>query len=199
MGGSGSGRIGGKTLTSQMMQLDVRILHRHGVISKAALSPINLQHKGRNEYESIHIYVNARQLTINYFYKGYSGECHPVNIIINFDWTSCHYGGYRPWFLCPKCGKRVAILYGGKHFHCRFCRNLAYPSENESPANRMLQKANKIKRRLNCEPGVQNRIMFKPKGMHQKTFDRLLRQVHMLENIAVKQLYQNLTRNQDLQ
>jgi hypothetical protein len=41
--------------------------------------------------------------------------------------------------------------------------------------------------------------MFKPKGMHQKTFDRLLKEVHMLENIAVQQLYQKLLRNRALQ
>jgi hypothetical protein len=33
-----------------------------------------------------------------------------------------------------------------------------------------------------------NRIMFKPEGMHQKTFDRLWRQVEMLESRALKQM-----------
>ncbi len=199
MGGSGSGRIGEKNLTSQMMELDVQTLHRHGFFRKVSQLSSNIQLESRNESKGIQVVVTAQQLSISYLYEGFSGDREPVSIIIKFDWTPCHYGGRRPWFLCPKCGRRVAILYGGKYFHCRLCRNLAYPNENESPAFRMLQKANKIKRRLNCEPGVQNRILFKPKGMHQKTFDRLLTQVHMLENIAVKQLYQNQTRNQDLQ
>ncbi len=199
MGGYGSGRAGGKTLTSQMTELNIRFLHRHGLIKKATLSPLNLLHKGRNESENIHIRVDAQQLSINYFYREYSGECHPICLIIKFDWTSCHFGGHRPWFLCPKCRRRVAILYAEKNFRCRICRNLAYPSENESPADRLLRKADKIRRRLKCKPGMLNEIMFKPKGMHQKTFDRLLREVHMLENIAVQQLYQKLIRNKDLQ
>ena len=148
---------------------------------------------GRN-----HIRVTAQQMSIDYFPTGHSGDREPVCIIIKFDWTACHFGGYRPWFLCPKCGRRVAILYGGKHYYCRNCWNLAYPSENESKTSRLLRKANEIKRRLNCEPGIKNEILFKPKGMHQKTFDRLHNLLRMLENMALQQLSQWLKPNHDL-
>jgi hypothetical protein len=46
-----------------------------------------------------------------------------------------------------------------------------------------------------CERGVQNRIMPKPKGMHQKTFEDLRRQVEILEYEGVKQLFEKLVRN----
>jgi hypothetical protein len=199
MGGLGSGRIGEKTLTSNMVELDVRELYRHGYVKKTALTPVNLQHSGINDYDNIRIHINTQQLSINYLYREYLGEDRRVNTIIKFDWTECYYGGHRPWFLCPKCGRRVAILYGGKYFHCRICLNLAYPSENESKTSRLLRKANKIKRRLNGEPGIQNIIMFKPKGMHQKTFDRLVREAYRLENMAVQRLSQKLKRNHDIQ
>jgi hypothetical protein len=26
-------------------------------------------------------------------------------------WTPCTFGGARPWFGCPRCAKRVAIVY----------------------------------------------------------------------------------------
>jgi hypothetical protein len=26
-------------------------------------------------------------------------------------WTECHLGGWRPWFRCAACGRRVANLY----------------------------------------------------------------------------------------
>ena len=45
--------------------------------------------------------------------------------------SSCHYGGERPWFLCPHCGRRVAILYGGAVFACRTCYGLAYEVQRE--------------------------------------------------------------------
>ena len=57
----------------------------------------------------------------------------------NFDYkvllhrTSCNYGGYRYWFLCPlarngmMCGNRSAVLYkAGDYFGCRHCYNLTY-------------------------------------------------------------------------
>jgi hypothetical protein len=50
-------------------------------------------------------------------------------------WTACHFGGRRPWFICPGhsggryCGQRVAVLYdGGESFACRRCYGLAYAS-----------------------------------------------------------------------
>ena len=180
MGGFGSGQTGEKILTSQMTELDVRTLYRSGFIEKLTRLPSNKQLEGTDESGEVHLFVSAQQMSFSYFHIGYSSEHHPIRIVIKFDWTSCYFGGRRLWFLCPKCGRRVAILYGGKNFYCRTCLNLAYPSENESKPNRPLRKANKIKKRLKCEPGVQNNIKFKPKGMHQKTFDRLLRQVEIL-------------------
>lgn len=41
--------------------------------------------------------------------------------------TVCNYGGRRPWFGCPNCTARVALLYmrrGG--FYCRRCAQVAY-------------------------------------------------------------------------
>ena len=195
MGGYGSGRTGEKTLTSQMTELDVRFLHRNGFIKKLLRLPSNQELESKDESGRVHIRVSAQQMSIDYFYIEYSGERHPICIIIKFDWTSCHFGGHRLWFLCPKCGRRAAILYSRKYYYCRICRNLAYPSENEAKPNRMLRKANKIRRRLKCEPGVQNKIWFKPKGMHQKTFDRLMPQVRRLEYEGVKQLFNRVTRN----
>lgn len=51
--------------------------------------------------------------------------------------TSCNYGKYRWWFVCPLlgCQKRVAKLYlppGAKYFGCRTCYNLTYESCRES-------------------------------------------------------------------
>lgn len=41
--------------------------------------------------------------------------------------TLCNYGGYREWFECPSCLKRVGILYRDKkHFRCRKCLDLTY-------------------------------------------------------------------------
>jgi len=56
---------------------------------------------------------------------------------VSITWTACHYGGTRPWFICPAlgCYRRVAILYIGVGVACRHCLHLAYESQRESPCN----------------------------------------------------------------
>ena len=59
---------------------------------------------------------------------------------VKLDWTHCHFGGRRWWFICPlvvngrTCNRRVGILYlaSGKYFGCRHCHNLTYESCKES-------------------------------------------------------------------
>ncbi|MDD3262589.1 MAG: hypothetical protein PHR61_01975 [Candidatus Absconditabacteria bacterium] len=50
--------------------------------------------------------------------------------VISLAKTDCNYGGYRYWFVCPKCGKKYGKLYiAGNHFHCRKCLNLCYEDQ----------------------------------------------------------------------
>ena len=43
--------------------------------------------------------------------------------------TKCYFGGFRSWFLCPFCNKRVAKLYfKNEEFACRNCHQLTYTS-----------------------------------------------------------------------
>lgn len=90
-------------------------------------------------------------------------------------WTPCHFGGERAWFRCPAlgCGRRVAILYGGAIFACRHCHELVYPSQRETDFDRLARKADRIRERLDWEPGILNGNGWKPKGMHWRTFERL--------------------------
>jgi hypothetical protein len=47
---------------------------------------------------------------------------------IGIEWTPCNYGGTRPWWSCPQCDRRCAIVYavGVRPFMCRLCANLTY-------------------------------------------------------------------------
>ena len=88
------------------------------------------------------------------------------------DWTACTYGGYRVWFLCPDCGRRVALLYlpiSGRA-RCRRCLNLDYDSQRESKEDRAIRRYNKIRRQLGWKPGFLNGEGGKPRGMHWRTF-----------------------------
>lgn len=71
-------------------------------------------------------------------------------------------------------GRRVAILYGRAVFACRNCHRLAYESQRETVDDRAARRADTMRRRLNWEPGILNGNAGKPKGMHHRTYDRLL-------------------------
>lgn len=68
---------------------------------------------------------------------------------VGVEWTSCTFGGERPWLLCPGCGRRVGVLYdAGEGFFCRHCGNLAYREENETRSGRVVLRAKKLHIRL---------------------------------------------------
>ncbi|HUC01536.1 MAG TPA: hypothetical protein VMA75_01365 [Candidatus Paceibacterota bacterium] len=44
--------------------------------------------------------------------------------------TSCHYGGVREWFVCPRCERRCGNLYKDEDdFACRRCMDFGYASQ----------------------------------------------------------------------
>jgi len=113
------------------------------------------------------------------------GEWETVEQAISFDRTPCNYGGHRMWFRCPRCWKRVALVYGtGKYFLCRHCYDLAYSSQQESLPDRLMRKARKIRTRLGASDILMDPILFKPKNMHQKTFDRLRREADAANDLS---------------
>jgi len=90
--------------------------------------------------------------------------------------TPCHLGGARTWFVCPAvgCGRRAAILYGGAVFACRHCYRLNYRSQRESPGNRAARRAEALRDRLGWPGGIFDGTGNRPKGMHRRTYRRLL-------------------------
>ena len=88
--------------------------------------------------------------------------------------SPCHFGGQHHWFTCPRCSKRVAVLYApGRYFACRQCGGLSYATQKESVADRASAKADKLRKRLGWQAGILNGDGCKPKGMHWETFWQL--------------------------
>ena len=58
------------------------------------------------------------------------------------------YTGFRYWFLCPQCGRRIGTLYKpiGYNFvfACRHSHNLSYDSRNSHPDRAVNHVVNKI-------------------------------------------------------
>ncbi len=182
MGGYGSGRNGYKVLTSRKMSLDIRTLKRKGYLNPGMHFSWYWKMNNGQEAGSINICTGNDGLSLNYKLRNNEGGWQTIETLVELDWTSCHFGSRRPWFLCPRCSKRVAILYGGKYFNCRNCHCLAYPSENESQTDRLYRKVWKLREQLNAPINMTRPILFKPKGMHWSTFIRLTDKAHQLES-----------------
>ena len=115
-----------------------------------------------------------REMRLNFRYRRNGGDWEKAEQIIWFTETPCNYGGSRKWFRCPRCDTRVAVLYGADvKFLCRHCYRLPYASQGESVLDRMSRKADKISKKLEAEEYLVDGDLWKPKGMHWRTFYNL--------------------------
>lgn len=58
--------------------------------------------------------------------------------VLPLDWMPVALGGFRPWFLCPKCRGRCRYLYiVNRTWGCRRCSGLGYLSERLSGGDRL--------------------------------------------------------------
>ena len=176
MGGSGSGRPGWRPVGEEMLRVDVRKLHREGWLRPGLSFSLNWTWNGE-PWGSISIATSADSIRLMYGTK--DGE--QMDELVALDRTPCHYGGSRTWFLCPRCGRRVGVLFGGKRFLCRYCHGVAYAVENEDAMSRLLRRSDKLRERIKARAGTAYPVMFKPKHMHQRTFDIIRWKIHELE------------------
>jgi hypothetical protein len=178
MGGIGSGRRdqGGKMTTSGCYQLDVRYLQRAGLLTAGRGIRLHWSRNGE-QVASIQARTEDDRLTLIYRHKSGGNDWQPMDYPVRLEWTDCHLGGRRVWFLCPAagCGRRVALLYlgGAGIFACRHCYRLAYACQRETADDRAMRRADNIRERLGWQAGIANPRGGKPKGMHWRTFERL--------------------------
>jgi hypothetical protein len=191
MGGVGSGnwyRFDKKTTTGECQSVDVRYLHREGLLTPGRWFSLRWSRAGR-ETGSIRIAVGGndkpqRALLLYRHRIGPGDEWEDVQEHVSLDWTACKFGGERPWFICPAagCGRRVAHLYGlGRYFLCRHCYDLVYESQRDNAMYRGLHKAQAIRERLGGSANMTKPFPEKPKGMHWKTYERLWWEHHEAE------------------
>ncbi|MFH0785485.1 MAG: hypothetical protein V2B20_26525 [Pseudomonadota bacterium] len=189
MGGSGSGRhyhCGSKSTTDDYRSLDIRRLQRDGLL-KPGLS-YNWQWLRRDEVvASIDIKTEGDRINLSYRNKRGGEEWQDMNYPVYLEYTACTYGGRRAWFRCPVvgCGRRVAKLYGGSIFACRHCHNLVYTCQREQQHDRLARKLDKIRDRLDWQPGFLNGMGSRPKGMRQRTYARLFAEYQTLAKITL--------------
>lgn len=180
MGGFGSGnryRYGTKNTVAGRTSLDVRSWAREGYLKPG--QQLSLQWSwGDGRTSNIEMHVESAW-SIRLIYRirlGGEQEWTDVDYSIWLERTPCHLGGERVWFRCPGrgCGRRVAKLYSVGHYYvCRHCGKLAYECQNEDAVSRAKSRADKIRRKINPTSSPAGAFPRKPKGMHQRTYERL--------------------------
>ncbi|RIK94968.1 MAG: hypothetical protein DCC73_00870 [Proteobacteria bacterium] len=195
MGGHGSGRQYGVSTGTKpvagvdLLRLDVRYLHKNGFLKPQHWSTL---HWSRNGHPSGNIRVEMGtgqpplHLKLIYTHTSrYDGTKTDINEYITLDWQTCRFGGRRPWFLCPHCGRRVGVLWGSKRFLCRHCHRVAYPCQNETRADRAMRQSRKVRQRLGLRDDITIPAAYasKPKGMRWATYHRLVRQAQEADMI----------------
>ena len=174
---SSPGCRGGKPLTDQREQLDIRWMRRMGYLDPGAEFSLSWK-RGSGEIGKVEAHFTRTAMTVRWSApRGHRGE-HEIAI----DRRPCNYGGERYWFRCPGggCGRRVAVLYrAADGFACRDCCRLAYRTQREEGSARQLRRASAIRRRLgasgNLHALLTDSFPAKPKGMHHKVYKDLRR------------------------
>ena len=80
-------------------------------------------------------YEISLRLKSPYIRLYYNWKKENIDYIVFLISTHPNYGGFRFWFICPSCEKRVWKLYlalRSKYFLCRQCQNLTYASCRKS-------------------------------------------------------------------
>ena len=148
-------------------RIDIRFLHKNRLLWSGTTFPFSWT-RGGEKAGDIGVRVQENSLLLSYCYT-FRGESESVEERVQLDWTRCTYGGRRPWFICPGCGRRVCILaQGGRLFLCRHCYRLKYSSQLETELDRAHRRVAKLEKRLG------EKTWLKPKAMHQCTYERLI-------------------------
>lgn len=189
MGGYGSGRPAYRDKAEDFRTLDVNKMHRSGVFHVGRRGGWQWTVDGE-QVASISYAMELAGLRLKYSCASFWHGKEDIDYLVPIIRRPCRFGGSRPYFKCPGvkngryCGRKVAKLYGGRYFLCRHCLNLAYRSQSEEPRDRLLRKANKKRMALGGEPGTEEMLPKRPKGMWNRTYEREIEAILKAEDLA---------------
>ena len=160
--------------------VDVRVWHRQGQLAPDLLFSLTWA-SADEEFGWVNVITRSDSICLSYkIFR--NGRWEWIDQRFSLDWSRCRYGGRRPWLRCgglPKnswqCQRRAAKLFRvGDYFACRGCHGLVYASQQEMPLYRNVTQAQKLRQRLGGSEDIFDPFPDKPKGMHWRTFRRLV-------------------------
>ena len=121
-----------KTTIEECQSMNIHFLKEYGYLKLGEYKFGTMRWlRNGEERGSISISVDAENSFLRVFYIStdrQTGEKKEKDYNIFLTKTSCHYGGFRYWFICPVCNKKMGTLHlkGKSDFTCRHCLNLSY-------------------------------------------------------------------------
>lgn len=95
--------------------------------------------KGDEKVGTIRAAIGDDCVTLSFYARDRHGKEHHRRQDVGLTYTMPRFGGRRPWFTCPACERRCALLYYRRgRFACRKCQGLSYASQ--SRRNRQEQR-----------------------------------------------------------
>jgi len=99
-----------KPLTTTVRHVDIRRLARDGLLTPGNSFSWEWTRDSKL-LSTIGLVTGDGFILFGYQLQRRGGDWTPVSQHAYTVTTPCHYGGARHWFICPLCGKRVALLY----------------------------------------------------------------------------------------
>ena len=160
----GAGRPSSRQRVENCRSIDIRRFSREGMLQDALVQFWSWKNAGTGDVTyRIRVSANPNALCLRYTWHAVA-----MDERIGLQYSGCGFGGRRPWFSCPGCQCRVAILYlHNGAFRCRRCHDLRYACQSEDAIDRTWRAQVKVEGKMS--PGQRKR-----KGMHNKTHDRLI-------------------------
>lgn len=200
MGGYGSGnyyRWGGKPTLDDCRNVDINRMVKQGAIGEGCFRSGNWVWTNKETGEQmsrIGYECNTLDKADSYLHLSYkfTNSDQSVNYKVRLVRTYPRYGGVRFWFICPERGKRVAKLYlipSDGRFVSRHVYKVYYASQMRGKSDRVIDKKWKILEKVDGTYFPQ-----RPKGMHQKTFDRIADKFYAQEELCERMLIERFGR-----
>ena len=168
MGGSGSGRWQqGRALTTERKSLDIRDM-------RAAARAMRLVNWSWNDGTTASVLFCNGLAMVEAREPGQP----KAQTQVELDASPLHFGGHRIWWRCPCCRARVAVLYWQHwRWQCRTCADLVHKSTRQDGLFRAYGRVNKLRRVLGWGGGMLSPMGTRRKGMHRKTYTRLMQEL----------------------
>ena len=193
MGGYGSGRSGGRPRVESGLTLDLyRLLRLKTVVAGASLGgSIVWTRVGTGErvasvgYEAS-LTADSGRMRLYYTTTTHGGEKRDSDYPIILATTPQPLGGRRWWFRCPETGDFVSKLYlpnGAYTFASRFAHRLGYLCQRETARDRAVSRAFALREKIGGKGGIGDYIP-RPKGMHTRTYERVMERVFEAEEVV---------------